>query len=160
MTWAERSIEQKTLFNPAFLALIIFEASRGHHKERDAPLPFALAFLAVALSTHDEVVDRLPTIATSMYTWINRYPLARAQIAERSQDLVSATREALRVGANSGLLNLHASGSIAPGSHARGDATARRLRTEPNLKGAYFIGRWLARAGDPVTVLDGWGLSV
>jgi hypothetical protein len=157
--WSDRPIEERTLFNPAFLALIIFEAARGHREESDEPLPFPLTFLSVALATHDQVVESLPTIATSMFAWLNQAPLAQLQVAARARELVPATREAIRLGAHGGLIAIGKSGEISNGS-LQLDSSTRPLKQNQSVKGSHFIGRWMARAGDPVTTLAAWGLRV
>lgn len=63
--WDLRPIEQRTLLNPAFLAVLIAETARGHLDEGAEPLPFALTFLAVPLVVHEPTREALPTIATS-----------------------------------------------------------------------------------------------
>jgi hypothetical protein len=156
----QRTLEARTLFNPAFLALIVREAARGHRDEVDLPLPFELAFLGVAIGTHDQIVESLPAnIATSMLTWADRNPLGRIQIAPRAKELVPMTREAIRLGARTGALTVSDTGQISAGALRRGPG-ARAIREGPNFQASFFLGRWMARVGDPVTTLRIWGLTV
>lgn len=158
--WHRRSVEERSLFNPAFLTLLVLEAARGHENEGSQPLPFPLAFLAVGIGTHDQVQETLPsTIATSMFAWLRDQPLAQLQVISRSREFAPRTREAIRLGIQIDALRLASHGGIQPGSIAT-DKSLRALRKSQNLKGSLFAGRWFARAGDPGTILAAWGVSV
>src|SRR4051794_39424087 len=98
-SWDARPVEQRTLFNPAYLAVLITEAARGHHEERATPLPYPLAFLAAAIASHDSVSEELPTsVATSVFAWLGDHPWAQVRIASRSQELAPHIQEAIRLG--------------------------------------------------------------
>jgi hypothetical protein len=158
--WNLRPIEHRTLLNPAFLAVLVAEAARGHLDERAAELPFALAFLVVPLVVHEPTRESLPTIATSMYAWLQRHPEARVHIPSLAVEFAPPTREAIRFGGRRGALTFAPRGALAAGALAkakRGTQTADLVRCRAR---AHFTGRWLARAGDPGTVLAAWGLSV
>lgn len=158
--WNRRSIEERSLFNPAFLTLLVLEAARGHESETSRPLDFPLAFLAVALGTHDQVLESLPpTIATSLFSWLRDEPLAQIQVVSRAREFAPRTREAIRLGIQVKALSLVGHGAIQADS-PHPNASSRRLRGSQNLKGSFFAGRWFARAGDPGTILAAWGASV
>lgn len=159
-SWSQRPIEQRTLLNPAFLAVLVAEAARGHLDERAVPMPFALAFLAVPLVVHEPTRESLPTISTSMFTWLQRRPQARVYIPALAVQFVGPVREAIRLGARHDALILSTGGALEPGGLVRprrGAQTSDLVRCRDR---AHFVGRWLARAGDSGTVLSAWGLSV
>lgn len=158
--WATRPIEQRTLLNPAFLSVLVTEAAVGYKTESDCALPFALAFLTIPIVLHGPTREALPTIATSMYAWLERRPQARVHIPPLAQQFVPHTREAIRFGAKHGAVTIAPGGSLVANDlnpAARGAQTAdlRQCRVK-----AQFAGRWLARAGDPGTVLAAWGLTI
>jgi hypothetical protein len=158
--WGLRPIEHRTLLNPAFLAVLVAEVARGHIDERAAPLPFALAFLAVPLVVHEPTREAMPTIATSMYAWLQQRPEALVHIPPLAVDFAAPVREAIRFGTRHGALAFAPRGAIANGALVktrRGAQTTDLIRCRQR---AHFTGRWLARAGDPGTVLSAWGLSV
>jgi hypothetical protein len=158
--WDLRPIEHRTLLNPAFLSVLVAEAARGHIDERAAPLPFALAFLAVPLVAHEPTREALPTIATSMYAWLQHRPQARVHIPPLAVEFVAPTREAIRFGGRHGALTFAARGAIIAGPLAKARRGAQTTDLVRCRERAHFTGRWLARAGDPGTVLAAWGLSV
>ncbi len=155
-----RPIEHRTLLNPAFLAVLIAEASRGHLEERAAPLPFSLAFLAIPLVAHEETREALPTIATSLYAWLQQRPQARVHIPPLAVEFVPMTREAIRFGARHGALTFASHGALNAGQLTKARPNVQTTDVIRCRERAHFTGRWLARAGDPGTVLAAWGLSV
>lgn len=160
-SWSQRPIEHRTLLNPAFLAVIVAEAVRGHEEESGRPLAFALAFLVVPVVLHEPTREALPTIATSVFAWLDRQPQARVHIPPLASQFVPHTREAIRFGVRRGALEFAADGSLAANVAL---AKPRRKTQTADLRRcrdrAHFVGRWLGRAGDPGTVLASWGLTV
>jgi hypothetical protein len=159
-TWTSRPIEHRTLLNPAFLAVIVTDVASGHDTESNRPLPFVLAFLAVPIVLHEPTREALPTIATSMYAWLDRHPEARVHIPPLARQFVPLTREAIRFGVRRGTLGFASDGglvAIALSRARRNTQTADLLRCRDRAR---FTGRWLSRSGDPGTALASWGLSV
>ena len=159
-TWTQRPIEHRTLFNPAFLAVIVAEAAIGYDTETGRPLPFALAFLTVPIVLHEPTREALPTIATSMFAWLDRRPQARVHIPPLARQFVPFTREAIRFAARGGALGFAAGGSLAVLALASPGHNTQTIDLRRCRERARFTGRWLARAGDPGTVLASWGLSI
>ena len=158
--WHARPIEHRTLLNPAFLGVVVAEAARGHVEERGAPMPFPFAFLVVPLVVHEPTREALPTIATSMYAWLEQRPQARVQIPPLAAAFAPLVREGIRFAGRHGALAFEERGAIGAGTLAkarRGAQTDDMVRSRDR---AHFTGRWLARAGDPGTALAAWGLSV
>jgi hypothetical protein len=160
MTRIERPIEHRTLFNPGFLAVLVAETAMGYETESERPLPFALAFVAVPIVLHEPTREALPTIATSMYAWLDRHPQARVYIPPLAEQFVELTREGIRFAVRGGALEFVASGALAAVALAPRRRNAETAEVRRCRERACFTGRWLARAGDPATVLSSWGLSI
>ena len=158
-TWKSRPIEVAHLLNPAFCALVLRQAVKGFSDEISAGMPYPLAFLVLPIVLHRSTREALPrSIATKMHPWLETNQQVRVGFATRCANVVDHTRE--------GLLYASALGLIA----FSGDAviqilSGRLMRPWPAeaesavcLKSALFVGRWLARAGDAVTVYAMWGV--
>jgi hypothetical protein len=52
-SWAERVVEEKNLFNPAFGAMLVAETINDFQKKTNNPLPFAVAFLILPIVLHE-----------------------------------------------------------------------------------------------------------
>lgn len=159
-TWSERPVEHRTLLNPAFLAVVVNEVATGHHTESDRPLPFVLAFLAVPVVLHEPTREALPTIATSVYAWLDSRPQARVHIPPLARQFAPHTREALRFGVLHGALQFTENGSLIPGVLAKPAPNTQTTELRRCRDRARFTGRWLSRAGDTGTILAAWGLSI
>ena len=159
-TWTQRPIEHRTLLNPAFLAVIVTEAAFGYEGESSRPLPFALAFLTVPIVLHEPTREALPTIATSLFAWLDRRPQARVDIPPLARQFVPLVREAIRFGLARGALEFGAGGALSAVALAKSGRKMQTLEVRRCRDRARFTGRWLARADDPGTVLASWGLSI
>lgn len=95
-----------------------------------------------------------------MYAWLQQRPQARVHIPALAVEFVPLTREAIRFGARHGALTFGKHGALVPGPLAQAQRGAQTTDLKRSRKRAHFAGRWMARAGDPGTVLSAWGLSV
>lgn len=158
--WIHRSAEQRTLVNPAYLAVLITDAAAGHKQEMNAPLPYPFAFLAAALSAQEGAFEQLPySVSTSVFAWLADHPATQVQIASAAKELAPASREAIRLGLRLNALTLRPPWGLEPGAHMKSVSSGPE-GIRGSRKVAKFTGRWLGRAGDPGTVLAAWGLSV
>lgn len=144
-------LDARALFNPAFVAVLLGKASRGHLEESDTPLPFALAFLIAPLVLHAPTRTALPRrVNARLGTWAENHPLVRSELRLRAPGLTSVTPRAIRLGLRTEVLKLEAT-ALAPG-----DVLARvSAPAEPDAKecweSAVWVGRWLSRSGPPQT---------
>ncbi len=166
-SWKDRPQEQVALLNPAFASTGLWSAARGY-LNADVPgrpdaLPFALAFLVLPLVLHRETRESLPTnIRTSVAVWASAHPLVRERLPERVRTLVPFTRAALLFGGTHGFISLPG-GNVVPNESWKRKVT-RELRdctdeVQLCVHRAEFVGRWLATAGDPLTVLSFFGVQ-
>jgi Family of unknown function (DUF6521) len=158
--WSQRSAEQRTLLNPAYLLVLISDAAGGHKQEENAPMPYPYAFLAAALSAQEGAFDQLPAnISTSVFAWLADHPASQVQIVSLANELVPASREAIRLGIRLNVLTLQSPWGLEAGEQLK-SVSSGPSAIRSSRKVARFAGRWLGRAGDPGTVLAAWGLSV
>jgi len=161
LNWEARAPEVAHLLNPAFCTLLLRDAARGYNRESRQTMPFALAFLVLALVLHKATRESLPTTTkTKLIVWLQDHQDVKINLAHRMNRLVPFTKEALLFGLQCGLLAIDELGHLL--------ATRKRLRSaawpensEPELcrKKAFFVGQWLARVGDSTTVFAVWGIS-
>jgi hypothetical protein len=155
--WRERSIEERTLLNPGFCAMLIWHAAQGYASEREAPMPIELSFLVLPFVLHRETRESLPSnIRTSLPTWLAEHPIARTRLGERASMLRAFTKESLIFGGSYGLLSLAEDGVYANAAmKKRVNAGLKSTSDEVRecAKRAEFLGRWLEKAGGPETVM-------
>jgi hypothetical protein len=150
--------DARALFNPAFCATLLARSADGHARQTGDPLPITLAFLVLPIVLHRETREALPSVTAHLATWAERNPLLRTELRQRGPQLTPVTRSALRFGLYHELLRLEPFG-VAVGRV--------RIRTAPADAGdaaacersAQRLGRWLPRAGPPLTVYALLGLQ-
>lgn len=155
--WESRSVEERSLLNPCFCAMVIWHAAIAYRKETGRLMSFEESFLVLPIVLHHGTRHALPwSTRTSLAVWIQENPLARGRIGARSQVLVPYTKEALLFAGMRGLLRFRL-GTIDPEADQQRLIT-RVLRDATDevkhcAKRAAFVGRWFGQTGGPTTVL-------
>lgn len=163
-TYASR--EYRALFNPAFCAVLLREACLGAESEANAqrisPLSFSESFLILPAVLHEPIRSKLPkTIATTFAAWLAENPLLRSQFASVATVTKEITRQGLLFGATHGALKLEnggvrAAGSMKVKSNGLDEASSEMGQC---FRSARFVGRWLALAGNPITLFALLGMK-
>lgn len=163
LTWSERSIEDQSLFNPAFCAILLRTTCRGYQEggADGRALPMAHCFLVLPIVLNAGMRRDLPTLRTRMTTWVNLHPEHVSEFANRSYELVSTTREAIQLGCVQEWLTIAGDG-LRPGPH-RFRPDPPRLATDTDdirdcYEAARFIGRWLPKEDRQSTILSMLGV--
>ena len=155
--WAERSLEERNLLNPAFCAVLLWHAAHGYATERSTSMAIEVSFLVLPFVLHRETREDLPSsIRTSLPTWLAGHPIVRTRLGDRASMLCAFTKEALTFGGCHGLLSL-AQGGVRANVDMRQRVNAF-LKTASHevrecAKRAEFLGRWFDNAGTPETVM-------
>jgi hypothetical protein len=163
LPWADRAVEEATLFNPAFCATLLAEAAGEFMKKAGRPLPFSLTFLILPIVLHGGTRSALPgTTVTALLPWVQDHREQLVDFGVRVQRLRAITREAIMFGTGHQTLALNAHGELTVGTN-RQSATAKRTglfteETRECVDRAGFIGRWFAAAGTPATIYAAWGI--
>lgn len=158
LSWTARPLEERASLNPAFLALLIRESVRGFYAEGGKSMPIPLTFIGLPLVLHRRSRDELPRqVRTSLPIWIQEHPLLREGFPRRARAVATAGREALAFALRSGIVVIENDAGLVVGAEPR---PAQRATSESReiLGRAYFVGRWLAHAGDTSTIFYLWGI--
>lgn len=160
--WAVRPSDVANLFNPAFLSMILRRAVDGYEKLSEEGMPFEMAFIVVPLVLHEHTRDTLPTIATTMQTWIQENREVLIGFPRRAKEIVPFVREGLMFGVQRNVLTIEISGSLSPGAQKLVGVTQfQQLSDEvKNIYGkSEFIGRWLTQQSNVTTVFAMLGIK-
>jgi hypothetical protein len=151
LAWEARPLEERVSLNPAFLALLIRESARGFHAEGGQAMPVPLTFITLPLVLHRLSREALPRqVRTSLPIWIQEHPFLRQGFPSRARAVAPAGREALVFALRSSVVHIADAGLLVgdePRTPRRGTVESRGV-----LARAYFVGRWLAHAGDTATI--------
>jgi hypothetical protein len=161
LPWSQRPLEAN-LFNPAYCALLLRQAVDGYQKTALRGLDYAAAFLVLPVVLHQATRALLPgTVATKLHFWAQRHHEVRIGFAQRMQELVPITKEALLFGLQHEALRLNEAGALVVGARRlHGYDLAPGSEVADCLKKALFVGRWFADAGSTGTVLAAWDVKI
>lgn len=161
VAWQERPRDEVSLFNPAFLGLLVERAANGYQERSGAGLPWTLAFLALPVVLHKETREALPSsVNTSMAAWTRDHPLLVGALAPRAQALRPLVSEAVLFSLAHDLIGHEDGVLLARGLRPRRRSEPWREPTEDFRACATkvsFFGRWCALSGLPATVYALWG---
>lgn len=162
--WSERPIEEANLLNPAFCCAVLAASVAGYSSIEDAGMPYPLTFMVLPIVLHKPTRESLPrSTRTSLAAWMQNNAEARVLYAERLLSLKPHTREAIRFGILYGSITLHQSWLVQTILRESGlTRILRKLDDEANncVSRANLVGKWLAAAGSPQTVMALWGVRL
>ncbi|MEU9504814.1 three component ABC system middle component [Micromonospora sp. NPDC048170] len=149
------SREERSLYNPAFVGILVIRATQGYEAERGRGCHMALAATAATMSLTPQVRFSLPkSTAANAVSWIEKESEAMAFLAQS----VPAYSPLVRNGM------LHAMRMralvLAPPSALHATRVVPKLikgetsETIEIQRAAYFLGRWLPQAGSMSTILS------
>jgi len=161
--WSERVVEERTLFNPAFGAMLISETVNDYQKKANGALPFAVSFLVLPIVLHERTRSALPkTTLTALLPWIQENREQIVGFADRVQSLREISREAILFALQNDILNLTDKGELIVGGSRKSATTARTpLFTDEVrecLDRSGFIGRWFAGTGTTANIFSALGV--
>lgn len=162
VSWSDRPIEQARLFNPAFLAALIWACARGYDSINNQGIPYPLLFVAIPVVLHKPTRTRLPrAISTSLATWLGENPQVHIHFVQKATSLVPLVKEAILFGTNGQLLEVSSSQIIATSQPRSMNGFLRQATDEVKdcMAKAKFVGRWFASSGDYITVMALWGVT-
>lgn len=156
--WGERAPEERAILTPSFLSLLLWKASNGYYQESNKGLPFELAFLILPMVLHSKTRESLPrSKITSLATWIDKNPLIRSYIANRSSLIAPFTKEALLFGGMHGLFKVTSLEVTADTTWARKVKSNLRNADEEIQKcskSSELIGKWFAKSGSSQIIMS------
>lgn len=160
LTWKERSREEANLFNPAFCAALLICCVEDFSKKTGLPLSFPLAFLTLPIVLHSPTRKDLPTsTSTPMNSWLTEHREHLAGFPDRVRRVKPTTQEALMFALTHKGLNLfHGELVLGPNRLSKLDGLQMTEEVVRCFNRSRFLGRWMAEAGSPTTILAGWGM--
>lgn len=159
-TFLDRPREERALFNPAFIALLLHAAVRGHAERANGrAISIGFLYLIPPLALHQETRELLPaTVASSMPLWIREHPGALVGLGDRVSALRPLVSDACCFALRSGLLLSAPSGMTAGRLPKRPSGSVTSEEVDRCISRSTFLGRWFAGQPDMTTALAFWGL--
>jgi len=153
-------LEERSLFNAAFIAVLLYRAVRAWKRERNDGMHMVLSFLIVPLALHIPSRTNLPrTKKASMLEWVQGNPDILMEVSINVVALREKVLRGLELGTRTGVLVSLGSGNIDTGRLKR--KTKETIFTddvEDCFRAAEFLGKWFAQQNDYATILAMWGV--
>jgi hypothetical protein len=162
-SWIDRAPEQSNLFNPAFMATLLWRMVDDYSRKSRGPMPLALGFLLPAIVLHRRTRHDLPgTTVTSLLPWLQEHREHLVTFSGRVRKMKPLTQEGLMFGLLQDCLALNSEG-LFKGRQRLSPTTIKKLdltdEARSCIERSAFLGRWFADAGTPATILAAWGVA-
>jgi len=161
--WKRRPPEEANLFNPAFVASLLYEFAKEYSKQTSRGVPLTFFGPSLAAVLHRPTRSRLPySTVTSLYEWLQDNEDILIGFAKRVQGISPYCKEALRFALQKETLVLSNGHSIQLGVK-KGHFPANFLRdttteTKDIIERNRFFARWFAKSGSEATIVAAWGV--
>ena len=162
LPWAERSVEEARMFNPAFCGELICRTVGEYHRTREAGLSMVTAFLVLPLTLHKPTREALPRRANTAFAgWVAEHSALLAELPERARRLRLVSREALLFAVGHELLALDGRGLLSDAKLAPLSARFAVSTDEVNAvrRAAGLLGRCFAGQGTHTSILRVMGVE-
>jgi hypothetical protein len=164
-SWELRSFEIANLLNPAFCAVMLYDAIKGYQSENNSGCPYAILFFFLPVMLHKPIRELLPrSIATRMHPWLQKNQVVLPGFPQLLQQFNPFTKEALIFGMQRGALSAEG-GQFAAVPYKKVANYVTRSDTESDWaevvtlrRRAHFVGRWFAQAGGVTSIFSWWGI--
>ncbi|MEU7939520.1 three component ABC system middle component [Microbispora bryophytorum] len=148
------SREERNLYNPAFVGLLVARAVQGHEREHGPGCHILLATLATVMALTTPVRAVLPrSVSSTTVNWIERESAARVHLRQAVPFLGPVVREGLLLSLRAGVLVLDEQYLVRLTGRIPKRITGDTVEVVEIQKASVFLGRWLSRAGDLATIL-------
>jgi hypothetical protein len=148
------SREERSLFNPAFMALLSCRAVQGHATKHGPVCPLPLVVASVVMALQPAVRALLPaTTAANLPRWAEDNPSVRVLMAANAPALSAVVRPGLLFALQIRALELGTAGlQLRPRSIPAG-ISGTSPTSVAIQKTAHMLARWLPTAGSTATAL-------
>lgn len=159
--WVEQSQEDRALFNPAFIALLIARFVAAYQKTDGTAAPMSLTYLATTMVLHRPTRDILPSRTSANYVaWIAQNDHIRIALPDAAKKVAPVVGEGLLFALVNGVCVLTPPVMIGVGGKAPKTRISGRTQEVISCqRAAEFLGRWFARAGNEATILALMGVT-
>jgi hypothetical protein len=147
--------------NPAFCAAVLAEFCEAYQKRIDASPSLVTAYLVLPITMSEDLAPTFDSTnaRTGFSVWLHRNPQLCDGLAKRVNGTLAVTTEAIRFGCISKQLFLDTDGLLSS-LNRKLPKTMSDGAIDPTFSRARLLGAWIAEAGSPRVVMEGFGVSV
>jgi hypothetical protein len=143
---------EASLFNPAFIGLLVASASNGYKNVTGSGIPFELALLVPPIALHEATRLALPgNTSGRMSSWALANPVVTSEFPSRARAMTPLAQEGIRYAMRSAALILDG-GLLVSRLPRRIEKSLHTADARDCLRASGFAGRWFAHTGDSRTI--------
>jgi hypothetical protein len=157
--WEQRPFEIRSLFNPAFCALILFRALQGYEEEDPRGMPFSLSLLILPLCLHKDSREVMTAGSRSYLLKVTeKNPQIQVGFSERATTMIPYTFEGFDLLMEKGCIYLSDDGRLHTVSDKVKKSVTGTHETKNCQRVSRYLGKEFARIADRVTVYTTFGI--
>lgn len=149
LNWNDRPFEIAYSLNPAFLAILLYQAIESFQKENKRQgMPYALVFLIIPLVFYTPIRENLPkNINQSLHKWLKNNPQIAIHLHRVISDLVPYTKEAIIFAMQHEIVWIDKHGCFNKQIQLKVESLiwSENSRTYQMKESAKFLGAWFAK---------------
>lgn len=150
--------------NPAYCLYIINDFIRSYHSIKDDWPDIALIYIAIPLALSGDLSSTFngTNRNTGFLEWLGRNPKINVGLADRINNCMSISSEAIRFGFFSESLSLSEEGYLIPGNKRLKKSILKGIdiNAYQPIKIAERLGYWFAMSGSTRNIINHMGLTV
>ena len=148
--------------NPAFCAAVLAEFCNSHSKTIGVPPSLIVVYPVLPLAMSEDLAGTFEQTnhATGLMSWLHRSPHIREDLAKRINRTLQITTTAVRFGCHVGILRLDNEGLLSANLKCVVPTYEKTRAVSEIVSRARLLGRWMAAAGSPRVIMEGFGVTV
>lgn len=162
-SWQQRPPEIANLFNPAFIAALIYEFVKEYEKSNSEGAPYPYIPIVITLALHPTTRRKLPSSTVSaLYEWVQNNNECLVGLHERSKNFHPYAQEALRFAMLHNAVKFD-EGYFLKTDDKKASFTPSFIRESTQevadiVKTTKFLARWFVKSGSTSSVMSCWGV--
>jgi hypothetical protein len=161
LNWEDRPFEIAYSLNPAFLAVLLYEAIQSFQKEKTEGMPYPLIFLIVPLVFYIPIRESLPKDANkSLHNWLKEYPQTAIHLHKAISQIVPYTKEAIIFAMQHQMIEITKEGNFkvfkAETDILKWDENSRTYQMQEKSK---YLGKWFVKSGSTEVIYRTLGIT-
>ncbi|OQW90479.1 MAG: hypothetical protein BWK78_06915 [Thiotrichaceae bacterium IS1] len=157
--WEQRPFEIAYGLNPAYNALLLYEAISAFQNNRNSGMPFASAFLILPLVFYTKMRESLPNNEhTSLYEWLRNHPEVHINFSRKVSQLVPYTKESIMFAMQKGVMEINEHGNLVVKKGLKKLDWPTESTVASGREKAKFLGKWFTFLGNVETIYRSLGI--
>jgi len=163
LEWEERPFEIAYGLNPAFLAILIYQAVKSFEKKNSDGMPYVLSALVIPLVFYKPIREILPKLETeNIHDWLENNPQILINLSTKISQLIPYFKEAIVFGMQHQILNINHYGKLTTTLNKLDLNSLNWIHSSKTYQvseKAKFLGKWFSELDNPEIIYRSLGIK-